>query len=400
MTTRRWTRREVLGLLAAGTLVAAGGGDVLAGGGERRAVPLTASSDLVAGHTSISNAPSRVPPSAPLIPAEAVPGTGRPPQFVVVSFDGSADDDLLTHWRHLATATGARFTFFLSGTYLLLRANAARYQAPRHGAGVSDIGFFPVPHGMDPAEELTALVRHLGDAYLEGHEVGTHYNGHFCGRSLRAVGAWGAEDWRSELDQFDSFLDDVGANNGLAGLRFPFASATVIGGRTPCLEGDFTILYPELAGRGFRYDASASAIEGTWPTRRLGLWSFPLHAIPLAGRRMRVLSMDYNLYFNQTGARPAPADQVPAIRAQALKTYRDYFAASYTGSRAPISIGHHFTRWNGGAYVDALTTLVTEMATTPEVQLVTYRTLCDWLDARAPEELAAFARGTWRTSVP
>jgi hypothetical protein len=270
-----------------------------------------------------------------------------------------------------------------------LRSHASLYRPPRHGAGVSDIGFFPVPAGRDPAPELAALVGQLGSAFGEGHEIGTHYNGHFCGPSARAVGAWTAEDWRSEIRQFRALVAGVGANNGLDGVAFPFGPDEIVGGRTPCLEGSFDVLYPVLAEAGFRYDASSNGPEGSWPSRSHGIWSFPLHAIRLSGTGRRVLAMDYNLYFNQTGARPVPAGQVPAVRGQALQTYRDYFNASYHGTRAPMSLGHHFTRWNGSAYVDALTAFIEETAVLPEVQFVTYRGLADWLDALPAAELTA-----------
>src|SRR5438445_6840118 len=48
----------------------------------------------------------------------------RPPQFVMISFDGSGDPALWKHWRSVGRRTGARFTFFLSGVYLLDRSDA------------------------------------------------------------------------------------------------------------------------------------------------------------------------------------------------------------------------------------------------------------------------------------
>jgi hypothetical protein len=388
--------------MAAGTVSAAVGASRLLTGNDK------AQSIQPARPTSVTSVPptSAAPPPSlpPLVPStagppvEAAPGTGRPPQFVVVSFDGSADNQLLAHWRELATKTGAHFSFFLSGAYLLLRPNAKIYLPPRHGPGTSDIGFFPVPAGADPGAELTTLIEQLGTAIRDGHELGTHYNGHFCGRSPRAVGAWSADDWRSELDQFQALLGNVGSNNGLGQVKMPFGLRGIIGGRTPCLEGNLGVLYSVLQANGFRYDASTTAAQGAWPKQKSGLWSFPLHSIPLSGRKFKVLAMDYNLYYNQSGAKPAPPNQVPVIRGQTLDTYRRYFVESYTGNRAPMSLGHHFTRWNGGAYIDALTQWITEVAAIPEVRLVNYRTLVDWLDQRTPEELARFSAGHFERS--
>ena len=39
-----------------------------------------------------------------------------------------------------------------------------------------------------------------------------------------------------------------------------------------------------------------------------------------------------------------------------LDTYLDYFNANYTGNRAPLHIGHHFTDYQRGAYREALKT--------------------------------------------
>src|SRR5207244_4377301 len=65
----------------------------------------------------------------------------RPPQFVVVSFDGSGGTQLWPYWRAVARKANARFTFFVSGVYLLDWAHSRLYDPPRHAPGRSDIGF-------------------------------------------------------------------------------------------------------------------------------------------------------------------------------------------------------------------------------------------------------------------
>ena len=88
-------------------------------------VAATACSGSRAGDsgTGPSSATSAPPPSTVTLP----PPTRRyqrPPQFVMVSFDGSGDPKLWRHWRAVGARTGARFSFFLSGVYLLDRAQA------------------------------------------------------------------------------------------------------------------------------------------------------------------------------------------------------------------------------------------------------------------------------------
>jgi hypothetical protein len=55
----------------------------------------------------------------PEISAEPLAGGAKPPQFVVVSFDGACDDELFKHYLDLAERNSARFTLFLSGLCLL-----------------------------------------------------------------------------------------------------------------------------------------------------------------------------------------------------------------------------------------------------------------------------------------
>src|ERR671929_446977 len=167
----------------------------------------------------VADTPPSRPPDAQrrLLPPERI---GRPPQFVVVSFDGSGGARLWGYWRSVARQADAHFTFFVSGVYLIDRAQRMRYHPPRHAAGSSDIGFGSPGDELDPAGTL----RQIAAAYREGDEIGTHYNGHFCAPYPGNVGEWTAADWRSELDQFDTFM--------FAGHTLPFTAAEIVGDRT------------------------------------------------------------------------------------------------------------------------------------------------------------------------
>jgi hypothetical protein len=160
----------------------------------------------------------------------------------------------------------------------------------------------------------------------------------------------------------------------------------VVGTRTPCLEGRFDALYPVLAQHGFRYDASQSTREGVWPQRQNGIWSFPLASIELAGTKSRVLSMDYNLYVNQSRARDVVPARAREIEEQAYATFMGYFERAYQTNRAPVSIGAHFARWNSSAYLNALTRFADDVCRRPEVRCVSYRDLANWLDASSAAE--------------
>jgi hypothetical protein len=289
--------------------------------------------------------------------------SAKPPQYVVVSFDGSGGSEMFEYWRAVAHRVDAHFTFFVSGVYLIDWAHSSRYRGPRHARGRSDIGFAPDERYADETRAEVAA------AYEEGNEIGTHFNGHFCAPYAGNVDEWNAVDWAHELDQFETLLFDR--------HKLPFGPDEVVGTRTPCLQGKMRLLYPVLARRGFRYDASQVAPLGTWPWRQGGIWSVPLLELPFPGHTYRVVSMDYNFLANQISG---PA----GIERETYRTLRAAFWRSYRGHRTPLSIGFHFETWHDGAYDRALARLLREVCGLPAVRCATIRELVDWLDVRFP----------------
>jgi hypothetical protein len=84
----------------------------------------------------------------------------------------------------------------------------------------------------------------------------------------------------------------------------------------------------------------------------------------------------------------APA-RYAAGHAQAAATERRYafltgFQRAYTTNRAPLIIGNHFERWNGGIYMDAVADAARRMAQHDSVRFVSFRQLIGWLDAQNP----------------
>jgi hypothetical protein len=74
------------------------------------------------------------------VPKKLKPGQ-KPPQFVVVSFDGVGWDEKWQYWFDMAKQVPFRFTGFLSGTYMLTEATKDHYQGPLHARGASDINW-------------------------------------------------------------------------------------------------------------------------------------------------------------------------------------------------------------------------------------------------------------------
>jgi hypothetical protein len=284
---------------------------------------------------------------------------------------------------------------------LLAEERRLLYRPPRHSRGTSDI-WFARPEGRRSARQVVAgTLQQIAAAYREGNEIGTHYNGHFCGPYRSAVMGWTARDWNQELDQFDRLLFHAAANNYLRrATRLPFGPHELAGARTPCLQGSLRVLYPVLARRGFRYDASQLAPLGAWPRREGGIWSLPLLEIPFVGHTFRVVSMDYNFFANQTGAISASPSEAPAIERETYLSLLRAFRTTYRGNRAPLSFANHFETWNHWAYDKALARVVLRVCRLPEVRCVSFRELVDWLDAQPPARLRRFQAGRFRLYRP
>ena len=315
----------------------------------------------------------------------------KPPQFILVSFDGAGWDEKWDFWSGIAARVPFRFTGFLSGTYLLSSETRDRYQPPYYPAGTSQILW------NDPAD-LPEEIANLNRAVAAGDEIGTHFNGHFCaGAGLPSGGnTWTTAEWNEELDQFFRLLTDYRSNNALPdSVALEVKLTDIKGSRTPCLEGTPDALYPALRKHGLTYDSSFSNRGIAWPTRSQGIWQIGMAIFPFDGRLpdgrvgVPVTTMDYNFYFTQRGAVPAPTAADSARDSQqVLDTYRDMYAATLHGNRAPLVLGNHFNEWNIGAYSDALATFVLETCGQPETQCVTYSDLVAWMQAQRPNVLA------------
>lgn len=308
----------------------------------------------------------------PLAPGES------PPQFVIFSFDGAGSH---RHWERIMAVAGAseaRVTGFLSGTYLLEDDQRSRYRGPGHAPGRSSIGF-----GGTPAEVAT-LVDDLNRARRRGHEIGTHYNGHFCAGAEPSGATWSTAMWHDELDQFFAFLDAARAR----GIELD--PATVQGGRTPCLEGDWDQAYPAMAAHGLRYDSSRTSNGIAWPTDAGGIREFwmPLVRVPALGGK-KVILMDYNLWYSLNGARDEPA-RAAEFTAAALGAYRAAYDAAATQNRAPLVVGNHFNSWSGGAFSAAVEQLIPDLCLRPETVCATYTDVNAWLDLQDPAVLDAW----------
>ncbi|WP_369215465.1 hypothetical protein [Streptomyces flavofungini] len=323
-------------------------------------------------------------PHQPGKPTPLQPGE-TPPQFVIFSWDGAGEvgNGLFPRFLKLAKEHEAHMTFFLSGLYLLPESKKRMYRPPNNSVGASDIGYLTDGH-------IKETLKYVREAWLDGHEIGTHFNGHFCS-GTGTVGNWTSAQWQDEIDQAKSFVKKWRTNTGwtdLPSLPFDY-DKELVGGRTPCLLGQDNLL-PTAKKLGWRYDASSPGGRQKWPTKKMGVWDLPLQQIPFPGHSFEVLSMDYNILANQSkNSTKAPAHNYPGWRKQAAEAYIAGFKRTYESNRAPFFIGNHFEEWNGGIYMDAVEEALKHIAGKKDVRLVSFRQFVDWLDVQDPKVLQA-----------
>ena len=229
-------------------------------------------------------------------------------------------------------------------------------------------------------------------AWLEGHEIGTHFNGHFCD-GPGSVGNWTPDQWESEIDQAIDFVTHWRTNTGFTDLpSLPFDyRKELTGGRTPCLLGQDQWL-PTAAKLGFRYDASGPGGNQVWPSKKQGMWDLPLQLIPFPGHTFEVLSMDYNMLANQSHAAtrsptpattPTGASRPPPPTSPASSAPTRPIAPRST-SATTSSSGTAASTWTlSRASLEHIASLNAD-----DVRMVSFKQYVNWLDAQDPRLLS------------
>lgn len=367
--------------------------------------------------------------------AQSSRGVERPPQFVLLAFDGSYENAFWKESREFSKelkdrGIDARFTYFVSGVYWLHEKNYALYIPPhkeveftserekqdevqrrireasdesipsakrkRIRGQYSDIGF-----GDAPAD-IEERINQVNLAFEEGHEIGSHGNGHYKGGSRdKESRRWTLSQWRSEFKQFIDLIFNAFEKNEIQNrTKYPsgyaFAPADIAGYRAPTLDTN-PEMFQALAEYRFKYDTSGAKSgpeDGTiWPKKnKYGTWMFPLGYINIAGTNKKTASMDYNFYANQSRGIEDKANK-EVFQDQMTKSYMKYFNDNYYGNRAPIHIGHHFSKWNGGAYWDSMKEFTAEVCGKPEVRCVTYMEYVNWLESQGDAKLSSYRSG-------
>ncbi len=329
----------------------------------------------------------------------------RPPQFVAFAFDGSYTNSVWQQSRKISRDRGnLHFTYFINPVYLLSKATRSVYKAPG-GKNGSAIGW------GDNVEDITNRLDNINAAYNEGHEIASHAVGHWDGSG------WSQNDWESEFTQFEYIIENATDINGIKDSKAlsPNLLRDIIGFRAPQL-GVSAGLNPALQKFRFEYDTSRVSTEDYWPQKnKYGIWNFPLAQIKEPGAARTWLSMDYNFCVRDS-ARIISEDpsvlsikgnskeclkkisdrQKEKVKQNMLTLYRAYFNKNYYGNRAPMQIGHHFSSWMSGAYMEVFYEFAAEVCSKPEVQCGTYTELKNFMNSKSAGEIAAYQGGQFQ----
>lgn len=307
--------------------------------------------------------------------------SGKPPQFVLLSFDGSLSLDMwqqTTDFVQKMSKEGKplNFTYFISGVYFLAPQYASLYHPPQAAPGTSLI------HFSDSRDSIPKRIEALNRAYLQGNEIASHVNGHFRGFP------WSEANWSQEFDEFNKLIFGWKENNQFKDLntKLVFGPEEVVGFRAPQLSRNDNLFKVEAKDH-YLYDSSEQATSSAvWPFRdKNGVWHISLSAIPIMDTKFQSIAMDYNFYSFQTGAQDRLKKGTPAWEKaykQVYDSYLNYFATNYKTTRAPVLIGHHFSLWNDGLYWSVMQDVAKEVCGQPEVHCTTFKELVNYLNPK------------------
>ena len=275
-------------------------------------------------------------------------------QIIHVAFDGSRSLSVWQDTLDFALENDVKYTFFVVGTHLLADDLATLYDPPRYKPGRSDVSF------GGTKDEVASRLQMLRRAYREGHEIAAHANGHWDGSTFTY------DEWASELAQFKKFLTQAYEINGIENpdpAEWRRLTESVIGFRAPLLAQN-AAMYQALADAGYKYDTSQVLRLVTAPDyQENGVVIYPLHSLPTP--RGRTITMDYNFYYLDAGRRDGAGQNM-------LSAYQDHLNLARGMGNAPIQIGHHFSRWNGGQYWWALKQFIAANCDTPGTRCMTF----------------------------
>ncbi|MFT3715764.1 MAG: polysaccharide deacetylase [Gordonia sp. (in: high G+C Gram-positive bacteria)] len=328
--------------------------------------------------TAADDKPVRKKSNVPMV--KLAPGQ-KPPQFILFSFDGVGVSPNYDLFLNTANESNARFSALMTGLYFLTDKAKKKYQGPGYKPGESSLAF------GGSKREVIQEIEYLNRTWYDGHEMGTHYVGHFCAGMSHPGKDWSTADWNWELDQFFSLMANWRQNTGIRnGPDLAFGPEVVKGGRTPCMEGSPQKLFPALRKHDMTWDSSfPAATPGIfWPSKVRGIWEFPVPFVWSPPLKARQTALDFNFWYTYNGAKDRPKD-APKMRRIVRESYEYMYDRAFNGNRAPLVIANHFNDWSGNAFNPATADFMRETCVKPDTICATYQDVIAWMELQDPQ---------------
>jgi hypothetical protein len=323
----------------------------------------------------------------------------RPPQYVVMSFDGAGN---MKGWADtLAFSKKQRifFTYFLTGTFFLHYSKRRLYKPPKLYAGANALSWYK------SYDEIIKRIKYANIAIKRGHDLGSHANGHFNANEKK----WKYKHWISEFKEFDKLVFNPYKNNKIKKKSthptLKLKKSDIIGIRCPHLARGRG-LFRALLQSGYRYDASGLTTNpNKWPVKRQGIWDFPMVKINMSPTKMYTYSMDWFFYVRQK-RKPISKGKLHIklmhrlYEEQFYQSMLTYFKNNYNGNRAPVHIGLHYFIDGRLLYWRGIKQFAEKICKLPEVKCLSYKHLVTFLELKKTQEIKEYQKGSFTKSKP
>lgn len=267
--------------------------------------------------------------------------------YVVAGFDGSYNAKRWDEILSFARGTGVKFSFFISGVYLIpnVEKNTYIYPTDPTKTGISGIGF------GGTKDEVLVRKNWIRKALDEGHDIQSHLNCHIPGDD------WSQAAWAREIEQFDKITADI-----------PVIAKHI---RFPNLVHNENV-YLAMAQYGYR--TIIGVVQPNWNgfnriTLEYNGEPYTIIEFPIP-RNGKGLLMDWNT--NEYDKK----HNVSSLQAEEY-VYSAYMkeAALCIEDNRPLFLSHHFTWYNNGAHWRAMKRALKDLKKYYKVEFVTINEL-------------------------
>ena len=268
---------------------------------------------------------------------------------VVPSFDGSYSPNRWEDILSFAKLNNVKFTFFISGVYLIPNELKDSYIYPTDTSktGISDIGF----GGTNT--EVVKRIGYINRAIKDGFDIESHLNGHFDGSS------WNQQAWDTEFGEFNKLTTFL--SEKVHHVRFPLLAFNHKAFPAMAKYAIYSITSVIENGNDFE---NFNKISFSYKNKLFTFLEFPI-ATNRENNRNTIL-MDYNFYIydkdHNINVDKAQKDMVKIYLEEADKCFQQ---------QRPFFISHHFSNWNNAAYWNAMKEVIIEVKKKYNVKFLT-----------------------------